>query len=113
LAACSVCLALLVDGNLDSKSRNIDRRALDAKVSASKDGSEKAGVGGIALLFNLVAAVQLRVSASLDCLLDGDVANGFSPVDSRVSSVLARVADVLVAVPDLGDLLNIGDLSAN
>jgi len=113
LAAGSIRLALLVDRNLDSSNRNINRRALDPNISAAKQGAQQASTGSITLLLDLVAAVQLRVSAGLDTLLDGDVAGDVALVGSGATSVLPFVADVLVAVRDLCRVRHGGDLAGD
>lgn len=82
---------------LTSNNRDVDRRALDTKISASKDCSDKAGIRGIALLVYLVAAVKLSIPASLDSLLNRVVSANGASVCGAVSSVLATVADILIA----------------
>lgn len=98
---------------LTSSNRNINRWALEANISAAKQGAQQASTCSIALLLDLVAAVQLRITAGLDSLLDGDVAGHVALVGSGATGVLAFVADVLVTVRDLCRVGHGGDLAGD
>lgn len=75
---------------------DIERRALDTQVTTTKDGAEQPGVGRIAHLLDLVAAVELGIAARLDALLNRVVAADLCFVGGAVAAVLSVVADLLV-----------------
>lgn len=77
---------------------NVDGRALDADVTTPENGPEETGIGGVALLLDLVTAVELCITTGLDTLLDSVVALDRPLVGSAVSSVLAFVANILVTL---------------
>lgn len=82
---------------LTPNNRDVKWRALNPDIAAPKHGPEQASVSRVPLLFNLVAAVQLCVSAGLYTLLNGVVASDFALVCCGVAGVLSAVADFLVA----------------
>lgn len=75
---------------------DIKRRALNPNVATSKDGTKKTSVRCIAHLFNLVAAVKLRIAAGLSSLFNGIVATDLRLVGSAVAAVLAVIAHLLI-----------------
>lgn len=82
---------------LTANNRDVEWRALDPDIAAPKHGPEQTSVSRISLLLNLVAAVQLRVSARLHALLNRVIAPDCALVCCRVACVLSAVADFLVA----------------
>lgn len=84
-------------GVITSNDRDIDRNALHPKITTSKDGPDKTSVGSVAHLVDLVAAVELRVTACRLGLLHSVVASNSTAVYSTVAGVLAVVSDLLVA----------------
>jgi hypothetical protein len=80
-----------------SQNRQINRRTLQANIARPKHRPQQPGTRRIPLLLDLVAAVELRVTACLHALLNGVVALDGALVCGGVARVLALVADVLVA----------------
>lgn len=75
---------------------DVERCALNPNIATSKDGTEKTSIRRITHLLDLVAAVELRITAGLNCLLNGIVATNLRLVASAVAAVLAVVAHLLV-----------------
>lgn len=86
-------------GTLTADDWDVERGALKTNVARSEEGPKETSVCGVSLFLNLVAAVKLGVTASLDTLLDSVIAFDSPLVGSAVSSILALITDILVALP--------------
>lgn len=78
--------------------RKVNGRTLDTDVTTPENGPKETGVGGVALLLDLVTAVELCITAGLDTLLDSVVALDRPLIGSAVSSILAFVTNILVTL---------------
>lgn len=97
------------DNRTSNKDWDIDGCALYAHIAAAKYSTKETSIGSVASLGHFIAAVELGVTTSLYCLLDGVVSLDRSLVGSAVTRVLALVADILVTfsvVTRRGDLAN-------
>lgn len=79
-----------------SNNWDVNGSALEANVARSEKRSKKTSIGGVSLLFNLVAAVELGVAASLNTLFYSIIALDGSFIGSAVTRILAFVAHILV-----------------
>lgn len=113
LTARCLCIAGLVDGDLNyehllavssamiagvptSNNWDVHRRAPDIDITTSEHSAEEPGVGRSALLGDLVAAVELRISTSGGSLGDGVVAFDLARVAGAATGVLTGISNILV-----------------
>lgn len=97
------------DNHTSDKDRDINGCALHAHIATTKHGTEKTSVGSIASFGDFVAAVELGVATSLDCLLDGVVSLDRSLIGGAVTGVLAFVANILVTFSIIARRGNLAD----
>lgn len=77
---------------------DIERGTLETDIARSEEGPKETSACGVPLLLNFIAAVKLCVTASLDTLLNSIITFDSPLVGSTVSSVLALVTNILVAL---------------
>lgn len=93
------CTTVMDSRKLTSDDWEVDGGTLETDIARSEEGPKETSACGVSLLLNFVAAVELCVTASLDALLNGIIALDSSLVGSTVSSILALITNVLVALP--------------
>lgn len=76
---------------------DVERCALDTKVATTENGTEETSVRSIAHLLDLVAAIELCITASLNTLFNGIVTADFRFVGGTVPTILAIVTHLLIS----------------
>lgn len=81
---------------------------MNTNIATSKNSTEQTSVRSITHLLDLVAAVKLSITTSLDTLLNGVVTADLGLIRSAVTAVLTIVTNLLVASTIVTRGLNLG-----
>lgn len=76
----------------------VQGRAPKAHVTIPKDGCKKARIGGVILLRDVVAAVELRATTGNSSLLNSIVSPYITGISGTVAGILTGVPDALISL---------------
>lgn len=76
---------------------DVEGGALNTNIATSKNSTEQTSVRSITHLLDLVAAVKLSITTSLNTLLNGVVTANLGLIRSAVAAVLTVVTNLLIA----------------